>query len=151
MLLIWIGCVLAKVRMNLIKNWICFEWKHQSETVDVFLFARKDIMEVKINQEIRNYTESMFFGLSLRQFIFSVLARVVVVGLYFLLKPHLGTETVSWVCILEAAPFAALGFVKYNGMTAKSFYGLLLSRNFLSLRNSSFISLIFTTNWWNRW
>ena len=27
-------------------------------------------MEVKINREIRNYTESMFFGLSLRQFIF---------------------------------------------------------------------------------
>jgi hypothetical protein len=34
-----------------------------------------------------------------------------------LLKPYVGTETVSWVCILGAAPFAALGFVKYNGMT----------------------------------
>ena len=43
-------------------------------------------MEVKINREIRNYTESMFFGLSLRQFIFSVLACAVAVGLYFLLK-----------------------------------------------------------------
>ena len=30
--------------------------------------------EVKINREIRNYTEAMFFGLSLRQFIFSLLA-----------------------------------------------------------------------------
>ena len=37
-------------------------------------------MEVKINREIRNYTESMFFGLSLRQFIFSVLACGVAVG-----------------------------------------------------------------------
>lgn len=36
-------------------------------------------MEVKINKEIRNYTESMFFGLSMRQFIFSVLAVVVAV------------------------------------------------------------------------
>ena len=71
-------------------------------------------MEVKINREIRNYTESMFFGLSLRQFIFSVLACGVAVGLYFLLRPYVGTETVSWVCILGAAPFAALGFVKYN-------------------------------------
>ena len=43
-------------------------------------------MEVKINREIRNYTESMFFGLSLRQFIFSVLACAVAVGLYFLLN-----------------------------------------------------------------
>ena len=76
-------------------------------------------MEVKINREIRNYTEAMFFGLSLRQFIFSLCAVVVAVGLYFLLKPYLGTETVSWVCILGAAPFAALGFIKYNGMTAE--------------------------------
>ncbi len=29
-------------------------------------------MEVKVNKEIRNYTESIYFGLSLRQFIFSV-------------------------------------------------------------------------------
>ena len=50
-------------------------------------------MEVKINKEIRNYTESMFFGLSLRQFIFSVLACGVAVGLYFLLRPRFGTET----------------------------------------------------------
>ena len=72
-------------------------------------------MEVKINKEIRNYTEAMFFGLSLRQFIFSACACVVAVGIYFLLKPYVGTETVSWMCILGAAPFAALGFVKYNG------------------------------------
>ena len=78
-------------------------------------------MEVKINKEIRNYTESMFFGLSLRQFVFSLLAIGVAVGLYFLLKPHVGTETVSWMCILGAAPFAALGFVSYHGMTAEQF------------------------------
>lgn len=78
-------------------------------------------MEVKINKEIRNYTESMFFGLSLRQFIFSVLACGVAVGLYFLLRPKFGTETLSWVCILGAFPFAAMGFVKYNGMSAEQF------------------------------
>ena len=78
-------------------------------------------MEVKINREIRNYTESMFFGLSMRQFIFSALAILVAVGLYFLLKPHFGTETVSWMCILGAAPFAALGFITYHGMTAEQF------------------------------
>ena len=78
-------------------------------------------MEVKINREIRNYTESMFFGLSLRQLIFSALAMAVAVGLYFLLKPYVGTETVSWVCVLGAAPFAALGFFTYHGMTAEQF------------------------------
>lgn len=78
-------------------------------------------MEVKINKEIRNYTEAIFFGLSIRQFVFSILAIVVAVGIYFLLKPHVGTETVSWMCILGAAPFAALGFVSYHGMTAEQF------------------------------
>lgn len=78
-------------------------------------------MEVKINREIRNYTESMFFGLSMRQFIFSVLACGVAVGFYFLLRPYMGTETVSWVCILGAAPFAALGFIRYHGMNAEQF------------------------------
>ena len=78
-------------------------------------------MEVKINREIRNYTESMFFGLSMRQCVFSLLAVVVAVGLYFLLKPYVGTETVSWMCVLGAAPFAALGFFTYHGMTAEQF------------------------------
>lgn len=78
-------------------------------------------MEVKINKEIRDYTESIYFGLSLRQFVFSICACVVAVILYFILKPYFGIETLSWVCILGAAPFAVLGFVKYNGMTAEQF------------------------------
>lgn len=52
-------------------------------------------MEVKINREIRNYTESMFFGLSLRQCIFAVLAAGVAIVLYFTLKPFIGMEAVS--------------------------------------------------------
>jgi len=78
-------------------------------------------LEVKINKEIRNYTESMFFGLSLRQCIFSVLALGVAVGIFFKLRNYLGMETVSWVCILGAAPFAAMGFITYHGMTAEQF------------------------------
>lgn len=78
-------------------------------------------MEVKINREIRQYTESIFFGLSMRQFIFSCLACVIAVLLYFILRPYFGIETLSWVCILGAAPFAVLGFVTYNGMTAEKF------------------------------
>lgn len=78
-------------------------------------------MEVKINREIREYTEAMFFGLSLRQFFFSALACAAAVSIYFLLKPVIGLETVSWVCVLAAVPFAVLGFMRYNGMTAEQF------------------------------
>ena len=95
-------------------------------------------MEVKINREIRDYTESMFFGLSLRQLIFSALAVAVAVGLYFLLKPYVGTETVSWVCVLGAAPFAALGFFTYHGMTAEQFIWAWLRSEVLEPRELRF-------------
>ena len=78
-------------------------------------------MEVKINKEIRDYTEKVYFGLSLRQFIFSLLACVVAVIVYFLLRPYFGIETLSWICILCAFPFAALGFIKFNKMNAEEF------------------------------
>jgi len=78
-------------------------------------------LEVKINKEIRNYTESIFFGLSLRQFIFSICACAIAVLFYFTLKNKVGTETVSWLCIIAASPFAALGFITYNGMPAEKF------------------------------
>ena len=41
-------------------------------------------MEVRINKEIRDYTESMFFGLSMRQLFFSVAAIGIAVLLYFM-------------------------------------------------------------------
>ena len=78
-------------------------------------------LEIKINKEIRDYTESVFFGLSPRQFIFSLAAVGVAVGLFFLLRKHFGMETVSWMCILGAAPFAAIGFIRYHGMSAEQF------------------------------
>ena len=78
-------------------------------------------MEIKINKEIRDFNESIFFGLSMRQFIFSFLAVVVAILLYFILRNFLGIETLSWLCILGAAPFALFGFVKYNGMYAEEF------------------------------
>lgn len=76
-------------------------------------------MEIKINKEIKEYKETMFFGLSVRQFLFALLACGAAVGIYFGCRPFLDTETLSWICMLGAAPFAALGFVTYHGMTAE--------------------------------
>lgn len=97
-------------------------------------------MEVKINKDIREFSESIFFGLSMRQFIFSIIACVVAVVLYFLLKPFLEIETLSWVCILGAAPFAALGFIKYNGMTAEEFVIAFIKSEILMPRELKFSS-----------
>ena len=95
-------------------------------------------MEVKVNKDIREFSESIFFGLTMRQFIFSILACIVAVGLYFVLKPHFGVETLSWVCILGAAPFAALGFIKYNGMTAEKALIAFIKSEFLIPKHLTF-------------
>ena len=97
-------------------------------------------MEVKINKDIREFSESIFFGLTMRQFIFSLLACIVAVILYFLLKPFFGIETLSWICILGAAPFAVLGFVKYNGMTAEKFIMAFIRSEFLTPKTLTFKS-----------
>ena len=51
---------------------------------------------------------------------------------------YLGTETVSWVCILGAAPFAALGFLKYNGMTAEKFICTWVKSEFIMPKRLTF-------------
>ena len=84
-------------------------------------------MEIKIPKEVRDYHETIFFGLNTRQFICSLLALGVAVGVYFLLRPLLGTEEIGWVCILAAAPFAACGFFTYPA--GLSFQQLLLRCN----------------------
>ena len=95
-------------------------------------------MEVKINREIREYTESMFFGLTLRQFIFTVLAAAASIISYFLLRPVIGIEAVSWVCMLTAVPFAVLGFVRYNGMPAEKFIWAWIKSEILMPRHLCF-------------
>ena len=78
-------------------------------------------MQIEINKEVSDYKETVFFGLTLRQCVCSVLAIIVAVVLYFALKPYLGSELLSWVCMLGATPFAAMGFFHYHGMTAEQF------------------------------
>lgn len=40
---------------------------------------------------------------------------------YLALTPAVGKETAGWLCILAAAPIAAAGFFRYNGMTFGAF------------------------------
>ena len=88
-------------------------------------------MEVKINKEIRDYTEAVFFGLSLRQCVCSALACGVAAGLYFAQRKLTGTESLSWLCMLAAFPFAAAGFVKVNGMPLEDFARVWFRSEFL--------------------
>ena len=87
-------------------------------------------MEIKIPKEVHQHRETIFFGLSTRQFLCSVLAVGVAVGVYFSLKGLTGQETASWLCILSASPVAAAGFFRYNGLTFERFVWAFLKSQF---------------------
>ena len=86
---------------------------------------RKDVMiiEVKINKEVRNYQESLFFGLNLRQLLFSALAVAASLAVYFGLKTALGSvgDLGGWLCVLAACTSALCGFFQNNGLTFEQF------------------------------
>lgn len=88
-------------------------------------------MEIRINKEIKDYHESLFLGLSFRQFVCSALAVGTAAGIYFGLKDVVGKETVSWICIVCAAPMAAAGFFKYNGMMLEEFITAFICSEFI--------------------
>ena len=97
-------------------------------------------MEIKIPKEVRQHKETIFFGLSARQFFCAVLAVGLAVGVYLAIGPVIGKETASWLCILAAAPVALAGFFNYNGMTLEQFAWAFLKSEFLCAGERRFIS-----------
>ena len=97
-------------------------------------------MEVKIPKEVRQHRETIFFGLSLRQFLCAVLAVAVAAGSYLLLGKVAPKDTAGWLCILLAAPFAIAGFFRYNGMTLEQFLWAFIKSEMLCAGERWFIS-----------
>ncbi len=93
-------------------------------------------ISISINPEIREYSETVFWGLTLRQFLFSLAGCVMSVGVYFALRNVfggvLGMETISWACIIGMLPCALLGFITYNGMTAEQALGAYIRSEILT-------------------
>ncbi len=73
-------------------------------------------MQIKSNQDVREYKEVVYFGMTLRQLIFSGLAGASALGVYLLCNRRMSMEAVSWLCVAAAVPFGAFGFVRWHGM-----------------------------------
>lgn len=97
-------------------------------------------MEIKIPKEVRQHKETIFFGLSVRQFVCALLAVGVAVGVYLVSKLVIGGEPASWVCILAAAPFAVAGFFSYNGLTFEQLLWAVIQSEILCAGGRSFRS-----------
>ncbi len=76
-------------------------------------------MEIKINKEVRDYSEKVLFGLTARQFIFGLVAIAVSVALYFALP--LQTDLKLILCLIATAPFIVLGFARVQGHTPEEY------------------------------
>ncbi len=79
----------------------------------------REMRSVKLAKEIRSYSEQIFFGLNARQLLFSILTVLSSGFVYFRYGSVLSSSTIGWVCILVSAPWAFLGFVKFQGMPAE--------------------------------
>ena len=97
-------------------------------------------MEIKIPKEVRQHKETIFFGLSTRQFFCAMAAVGIAVAVYLGLGPVLGQETASWLCVLAAAPMAVAGFFSYNGLTLEQFAWAFLKSELLCAGGRRFVS-----------
>lgn len=80
-------------------------------------------MEIKVNEEIRNIKETFLLGLSLRQMIWSVIAILSAVGMYFLIGNVINQrETTIIICMITAAPSVCIGYLKIQGMPAEKIF-----------------------------
>ena len=84
-----------------------------------------------MNKEIQEFQESFFFGLSMRQCFFSVLAIAAAVGVYLGTKDTCGTEIAGWLSVFAAAPFAGCGFFRYHQMTLEKFVWVVKIRDLM--------------------
>lgn len=97
-------------------------------------------IEIKIPKEVRRHKESIFFGLSTRQFFCAALAVVIAAGVYLGLGPLIGKEAASWLCLLCAAPVAIAGFFSYNGLALEEFAWAFFKSQFLCAGGRPFVS-----------
>jgi hypothetical protein len=76
-------------------------------------------VEIKINKEVREYSEKVLFGLTARQFILGLAAVAVALVLYFILP--LQTDLKLLICLFATAPFIVFGFARVQGHTPEEY------------------------------
>ena len=87
-------------------------------------------MQIKSNIEVRDFKEEVYFGMTLRQLLFTGLAGAAALGVYFLCHRRMSMEMVSWLCVAAAVPFGALGFVKWHGLPFEKIVLVLIRSRF---------------------
>lgn len=78
-------------------------------------------MNYEIGPDLREISESIWFGLNLRQLLSSVIGIVLSVVIWMLCRDRLGQQYTSWLCCAVVTPCACIGFVKVQGQPFEQF------------------------------
>lgn len=88
------------------------------------------MIEIEINQDIREYKTKLIGPFTTRQVICLILGGTTVIGAYNLLQPYLTSDTTTFVCMILAVPFILMsGIFEPHGMKMEDF----LKASFVSL------------------
>lgn len=79
------------------------------------------MIKADIPQDVTEYKEQFFFGLTIRQFVCGIAMIALAVLTFFIRKSFISTDILMYIVIIEVAPLAAMGFMKYNGMPFEKF------------------------------
>lgn len=74
------------------------------------------MIKAEVPSDVTEYKEQFFFGMTGRQLICIVLMIALAVGTFLIGKNFITTDVLTYLIVLEVAPLAAVGFLKYNGM-----------------------------------
>ena len=88
------------------------------------------MIEIEVNQDIREYKTKLIGTFTTRQVICLILGGTTVIGAYNLLQPYLTSDTTTFVCMILAVPFILMsGIFEPHGMKMEDF----LRASFVSL------------------
>lgn len=79
------------------------------------------MIKADIPQDVTEYKEQFFFGLTIRQFVCGIAMIALAVLTFLIGKNFISTDILMYIVIIEVAPLAAVGFMKYNGMPFEKF------------------------------
>ena len=88
------------------------------------------MIEIEVNQDIREYKTKLIGPFTTRQVICLILGGTTVIGAYNLLQPYLTSDTTTFVCMILAVPFILMsGIFEPHGVKMEDF----LRASFVSL------------------
>jgi len=91
------------------------------------------MIEIKVNDEVRDVQTDFFMGLSLSQLLYCILGLIFSCALGFLLylKLHVPLFLITYLVIPVVLPFAAMAFFSWHEMSAADCIRLYITRHFI--------------------